>query len=102
MRSERKNCLDCGSPLGAGAFKCRCGWKAAPVFAESKTVSCCYAGCPNNAALRVWTSSGWANVCEVDYGSIEIIPRASNNLTVQKIRDAMRNRVESIDGKEIT
>jgi len=92
VRLERKNCLDCGSPLGPGAIKCRCGWKLEPAAEYSRPISCCFAGCANNATIRVWTRTGWANVCEADYGRVEIVPRVSTNPTVQAIREAYQRR----------
>lgn len=95
MKVERKNCLECGSPLGRGAIKCRCGWKAEPEPEYVRSVACCYAGCPNNATMRVWTRTGWANVCPVDYEHIEIVPRVSESPIVKKIREAHLKRKAS-------
>lgn len=71
---DRKNCPDCGSSLGKGAYKCRCGWKATEQGPALQHIACCYADCGISALVRVRTSTGWANVCLEHYPRIDIAP----------------------------
>ena len=80
-------CPDCGSGLGAKAIKCRCGWSAAASVAPRPRVSCCYSSCLNEALVRVWTKTGWANVCEPHFITTESLPRRSESDAVREIRE---------------
>ena len=96
----RNLCLDCGSPLGPKATKCRCGWKIEDKPAAVAHVSCSYDGCFKGANVRVWTRTGWANVCPLHYETVERVPRVSNNPTVQKIREAHQRRRATLERLE--
>lgn len=37
-------------------------------------IACCFAGCGEGAICRVWTKTGWANVCKAHYPSIDRVP----------------------------
>ncbi len=64
------DCPRCSAPFATkNAISCACGWKkrAAPKGIEPKVrepVDCAYAGCRNDAILRVQTPTGWANMCK--------------------------------------
>jgi len=62
---ERKNCPDCGSSIGAGAYKCRCGWKASASESSQPMmrIECAYSSCLQGAIAKVKTNTGWANLC---------------------------------------
>ena len=40
------------------------------------------------AICRLWTATGWANVCRSHYSKVETVPRRSESLTVREIREA--------------
>ncbi len=65
--SERKNCLDCGSPLGRGAYKCRCGWSVAPPETYRRGPDCAYAGCAGRTMVSLRTKTGVAYLCHEHY-----------------------------------
>jgi hypothetical protein len=60
-------CPDCGSSLGRGASKCRCGWKASAAYLSAPKANCAYVGCLIPALLRKRVETGWANFCEYHY-----------------------------------
>lgn len=62
-----QNCPDCGSLLGKGAYKCRCGWKGAGVSETVPTQPCAHLGCANAAIACVKTPTGRANLCKPHY-----------------------------------
>jgi len=91
--SQTKLCDRCKRRIRFDAKSCVCGWEEESFTHNPvRSISCCFAGCANSATIRVWTRTGWANVCEADYGRIETVPRVSNNPTVQAIRDAYQRR----------
>ena len=57
-------CPDCGSALGRGATKCRCGWKTSAVSEHRKITACAYENCVTPAIVREKTGTGWATFCE--------------------------------------
>jgi len=64
------NCPECNGALGTRATKCRCGWKmpgTAQSFEPKAHIDCCYAGCTEGAICKVFTKTGWANVCNTHY-----------------------------------
>lgn len=72
---EGVKCGDCGGKLGVRATRCRCGWvmpgaprdvNAPPV----KIIACCFSNCSDNAICRIFTSTGWANVCLAHYPQV--------------------------------
>lgn len=101
------NCPECGGRLGVAALRCRCGWSAAGAAAISHTpalqrpsIQCCFEGCPNPANVRLFTKTGWVNVCaRVDpndktsvyhYEKIERAARRSDNPRSEELREAWR------------
>ena len=65
---DRKLCPDCGSSLGKGAYKCRCGWKAAEgAYNPTTRIDCAFDSCMTPALVRVQTRTGWANLCTRHY-----------------------------------
>ena len=63
-------------------------------------IDCCFVGCANSANVRLWTKTGWANVCArvnaleigpFHYEAIEQVPRVTNNYLLDEIRAARRN-----------
>ena len=68
---------------------------------ERPHVACCFAGCGSSALARVWTSTGWANVCLDCYPRINTVNRPSESPFVKERRDVYLNRgikpEESID-----
>ena len=84
-------CPDCGSNLGKSAYKCRCGWKAAPALGAVEHIDCAIEGCPLGARCRVFTKTGWANVCRQHYPTIERIPYIQRSPVVDEIRKAFEN-----------
>lgn len=86
-------CPECAGKLGVKATKCRCGWVMpgtprdvagpAPVV-----IACCYSNCIEGAICRVWTKTGWANVCRTHYPRIEIEPRRSGSWYEMDCREA--------------
>ena len=72
--------------------------KAEPLFKpEERIVPCCYVGCGVKAMCRVWTKTGWANVCIPHYSEIEIIPREIHSPAVEEIRKAVSERRDDIE-----
>ena len=63
-------------------------------------IQCCFHGCPNSANVRIWTKTGWVNVCaRVDrsdtetiyhYEKVERAPRITHNLVMDDLRAAYR------------
>lgn len=81
-------CPDCGSGLGSKAIRCRCGWSAVGgSIVPLPHIACSYMGCGTSAVCRVWTKTGWANVCLKHYEVIETVKRPSINLTTQEIKE---------------
>jgi hypothetical protein len=81
-------CLSCGAPLGRGATKCRCGWTATSSGDLQKHVDCCFVGCSKSGIVRVFTATGWANVCTLHYPEVKQVPRVCRNLHCEEIRAA--------------
>lgn len=61
-----------------------------PAFVETPRphIECCYANCMECAVCRVWTKTGWANVCLIHYPKIEIEPRRTNSWYEMDCREA--------------
>ena len=89
-------CPECGGKLGVEAIKCRCGWSAASQVREPRTVPCCFVGCIEKAMCRVWTKTGWADVCVTHYQEIEIVPRPVHSPAVDEIRKSVSERRDDI------
>jgi len=83
-----KNCPECGAPIGKGAYKCRCGWKgsASPSFVSA--IACAYLPCEKPALCRVFTKTGWANVCTDHYGTAQFTRPVANSPVVEEVLKA--------------
>lgn len=72
-------CSQCGGKLGVKATRCRCGWvmpgAARADYVPEKIISCCFANCLEGARCRVYTKTGWANVCLTHYQKIDRVPQ---------------------------
>lgn len=84
-------CPDCGAAKPTNARRAK----------PQVHIQCCVAGCPNNANVRLWTRTGWVNVCArvhpseqgpFHYEQIEQAPRVTHNPYLDAIRAARRNR----------
>ncbi len=60
---------------------------------EEKVIPCCYVVCGVKAMCRVWTKTGWANVCVPHYSMIEIIPREVHSPAVDEIRRSVNKKL---------
>ena len=103
-------CPDCGGKIGIKATRCRCGWKMPGSAQQNETprrphIQCCVEGCPNSANVRVWTKTGWANVCArvnasdigtFHYEQIQQVPRVTHNPYLDALRAARRNGPKNI------
>lgn len=69
------DCPQCKRRLGAKT-SCRCGYvmlggsTSAPGAPPVKMISCCIDMCHEGAICRIFTDTGWANVCRSHYPSI--------------------------------
>lgn len=100
-------CPDCGGKIGVKATRCRCGWKMLGTPQQNDAlrrphIQCCFADCTNSANVRIWTKTGWANVCarvnagEVGvfhYEQVERAPRVSHTPHLEEIRAKLRSRI---------
>ena len=92
-----KLCDRCKRRIKAEALTCVCGWSAAAGISGRRQAECCIALCDAPALCRVWTTTGWANVCPGCYPKIERAPRRSESLTVQESREAYTRRRELLE-----
>jgi hypothetical protein len=60
-------------------------------------IQCCFQNCPNPANVRLWTATGWANVCAYvglgdratfHYTKVERVPRIVSSPFVDECRAA--------------
>jgi len=91
--AETPKCVECGGKLGVKATKCRCGWvmPGAPRDAGAPPpvlIACCFANCPEGAICRMYTKTGWANVCLTHYPKLETVPLRSNAPHIAAARKA--------------
>jgi hypothetical protein len=84
-------CPECKGLLSKSAIKCRCGWLASVTVAAREHIQCCFAGCATSALVRVWTKTGFANVCTGHYGSIEIAYKRNDSPHLEALRKAYEN-----------
>ena len=81
------------SALIAGVRGNRRNMAGKPKFVESTPrpyIACCFAGCPECAICRIFTDTGWANVCLTHYPKIKPSKKSycPENLTVKEARRA--------------
>ena len=63
-------CPECKSQLASAATYCGCGWKKPTKRYDDDDTPRCYCahdGCPNRAAVKIETKTGWANLCHAHY-----------------------------------
>jgi len=55
-----------------------------------KVIACCWSSCLEGAICRVFTKTGWANVCRTHYPKIELSDKsyAGDSLVMKEIREA--------------
>ena len=87
-------CERCKRRLKPDAIACICGWTLAAAKPPSVGIQCAHSDCSINAKIRVWTRTGWANVCLVHYETAEILPRVSHSPAVERMRKKVRQWVE--------
>jgi len=92
---EASKCGDCGGKLGVKATKCRCGWVMPGAPRDStarpvRVISCCFSSCLDGAICRIFTKTGWANVCRGHYRQVAreaggYMPRSETAAAIRKI-----------------
>ena len=83
-------CSKCQRRLRPDAVACLCGWTAAGESARSERPPCCFAGCGVPALARVFTDTGWANVCVEHYPQIKTKPYIQRSPVVEEVLAAYR------------
>lgn len=87
--SATKLCVRCKRRIEAAAISCVCGWTESQ-STNRQHIDCCMDGCQRGALVRVFTKTGWANVCETHYPEVDVEPRVNRNPTCEAIREAYR------------
>ena len=82
-------CAKCKRRLKADAVACLCGWTAAHE-SMAQHIDCCFAGCGVPALARVFTDTGWANVCVDHYPQIKAKPYIQPSPVVDEVLKAYR------------
>jgi len=88
------NCPECSGKLGNKATRCRCGWTQPGAPREVSgaparpLIPCCFQNCLEGALVRVWTKTGWANVCVTHYPKIETVLRKVDSWQTLEVRKA--------------
>lgn len=72
MGDVYNHCPRCSEDLPWGATSCKCGWKQrkrgeGKQIAKRVPVQCAYDACPDDATIRIKTSTGLANLCRGHY-----------------------------------
>ena len=87
-----KLCERCKRRIKAEAISCICGWGAA--FAGSRPfIACGYEVCQREAICRIWTSTGWLNVCLEHYKTGPNVNRVSTSAHMVELREAYQRRL---------
>lgn len=90
-------CSNCKRRLRSDATSCLCGKFGQESQSRQAHIQCCVDGCQNSANVRVWTKTGWANVCArvnanqvgvFHYETIEIVPRRTCTPFMEECREA--------------
>ena len=73
-------CPDCGGKIGIKATRCRCGWKMPGTPQRNDrpiqpAIQCCFQGCAEASICRIFTKTGWANVCRTHYPQVKESPK---------------------------
>lgn len=86
-------CTTCKRRLRPNALSCLCGWSASGAVPVRQIIACCFQGCLNPANVRLWTKTGWVNVCAlVHSGKVETVQRVETNHHLEVLRAARRSR----------
>ena len=68
--------------------------KSRPVEVKPRPfIGCGYETCQREAVCRVWTKTGWLNVCLSHYQTTPVASRRSESDTVREIREAYQARL---------
>ena len=98
-------CTNCRRRLRSDATSCLCGKFGQESQVRRPHIQCCVEGCQNSANVKVWTKTGWANVCArvnagdlgtYHYEQIEQVPRVTSNPYMDELRAARRNGPKKI------
>lgn len=81
-------CTSCKRRLKADAVTCLCGWSATGSQAVRAVIACCVEMCPEGAICRIFTKTGWANVCRTHYPTIERASYSVNSPVMKAARAA--------------
>jgi hypothetical protein len=65
-----------------------------------RIIDCCIGLCSQRAVCRVWTKTGWANVCTAHYRVIETVPRRSESPLLEQMRKGVRFRTKAKQTRE--
>ena len=90
-------CPDCYRRIPEGRIKCLCGWSPLAASAvHMRGPDCAHAECQSSALVRVYTPTGWANLCPEHYAKSEIYKRPpSMSPTCVEIREAYQKKIAS-------
>lgn len=89
MPLEKKQCNDCGAPLGRNAVKCRCGWVAGSEPIAKQVLYCELGQCGNQATMSAMYEGRRTNVCE--FCSPQV--RASRPVPTAESIEALKKRI---------
>jgi len=81
-------CANCKRRLRQDATSCVCGKFEGQSQIMRPVIACCFQGCADGAICRLWTKTGWANVCRTHYGKVETVPRKVESVVTLEIREA--------------
>lgn len=100
MSLTTKLCDRCKRRIKIDAISCVCGWTSSQASRPEYSTPCCFGGCPNSARVRVFTGTGWADVCLDDYPRLERAPRVSHSPSVTVIQEAYQRRITQREANE--
>lgn len=93
---EQTTCPDCSAPLGKGALKCRCGWRASFDAQAEPTTRCEIDGCGAAFLGCIEIDGKRTPACEKHYTEHHGRILAAGMATHAKTREANRERVLQI------
>jgi hypothetical protein len=68
------------------------GKKPVIEYMPPRHIDCCYVGCQTRATIRVWTATGWGNVCVGHYVDIKTVPRIDTSPVAVATREIYAKR----------
>lgn len=82
-------CTNCRRRLRSDAISCICGKFGQESQVRSVPIQCCFAGCPEASICRIFTATGWANVCKTHYPQVKESQKsyAYNSPTAVEMRE---------------